>query len=54
MKPRKIVVKGAPPARRCAIPAGPWTTNLVEDSTGAYRSDGSNRVLADHRRSCLL
>ena len=33
MKPRKIVVKGAPSARRCAIPSDPWTTTLGEDSS---------------------
>jgi hypothetical protein len=37
MKPRKIVVKGAPSARRCAIPPGPRTTSLAEDSTRAYQ-----------------
>ncbi len=31
--------------RRCAIPPGPWTTSLGEDSTGTYRKDGQVRAL---------
>ena len=36
LKPRKIAVKGALRARF----ARPWTANLGEDSSGAYRRDG--------------
>jgi hypothetical protein len=33
LKPCKIPGQGRRLARRCAIPAGPWTTSLAQDSS---------------------
>ena len=54
VSPRKITVKGAPPARRLLRNRKPLSSDPARQVLGSYRKDGAERVSAWYVAACLL